>query len=167
MFQVHCKPIQIQLHIRTCIIKNLFSCGNNCDSTVGDIKLKMEEVLVQSQVAAGNKAREVVLNIKALMRTSEKCSGREKMKKTLSRKGSCRTERVFSDEPDSEACSQMDQLRQPLVPAKAHVAAPTSVSIPTITDIGDRRNIRRLNFLTAIHPKKILISLRLCLAWVQ
>nr|CAD1843699.1 unnamed protein product [Ananas comosus var. bracteatus] len=71
------------------IEKNLFGCGNNCDCTVGDIKLKMEEVLVQGQVAAGDKAREVVLNIEALMQTSEKCSGREKMTKALSRKGSC------------------------------------------------------------------------------
>lgn len=140
------------------------------DSTLGSfylVTLKMDEVSVQSQTTAMDKAGSVALDIESLMQQLDKCcSGSPKMTKALSRKGSSRMERrAVEDHETNDASkkivvkvvpSQLELLKQPLVPNKAPVASPSAANSPVLTDSVEGRN-KRFNRLTTIHPRKILL----------
>lgn len=121
---------------------------------------------MQNQIAGMDKAGNVVLDIESLTQPSDKCSGSPKMKKALSRKFSSRMEKRISEEQEADeaskklvvkvGCSQLEQLKQPVIPIKVHVAPSTSANISGLTDNGDGRN-RRFHRLTTINPKKILL----------
>ncbi|XP_020092505.1 uncharacterized protein LOC109713009 isoform X2 [Ananas comosus] len=113
------------------------------------------------------KAGNVVLDIESLTQPPDKCcTGSPKMSRALSRKGSNRMERRSGEEQETDDASkklvvkvvpsQLDQLKLPLVPNKALVAAQPAAGSPVITDSGEARN-KRFHRLTAIHPRKILL----------
>ncbi|XP_008804005.1 uncharacterized protein LOC103717405 [Phoenix dactylifera] len=127
----------------------------------------MDEVLMQNQFIAMDKAGSVVLDIESLTQQPDKCcSGSPKMTKALSRKGSCRMERRMGEEQETDDASkkivvkvvpsQLEQLKQPLVPNRALVPAPSAANSPVLTDSGEGR-YKRFNRLTTIHPRKILL----------
>ncbi|XP_073112767.1 uncharacterized protein [Elaeis guineensis] len=126
----------------------------------------MEEVFMQNQIPAMDKAGNMVLDIESLTQPSDKCSGSPKMTKALSRKGSSRMEKRNGEEQEADeaskklvikvGCSQLEQLKQPAMPIKVLVAPSTSANISGVADTGDGRS-RRFHRLTTINPKKILL----------
>ncbi|OAY65652.1 hypothetical protein ACMD2_11414, partial [Ananas comosus] len=113
------------------------------------------------------KAGNVVLDIESLTQPPDKCcTGSPKMSRALSRKGSNRMERRSGEEQETDDASkklvvkvvpsQLDQLKLPLVPNKALIAAQPAAGSPVITDSAEARN-KRFHRLTAIHPRKILL----------
>ncbi|XP_020092503.1 uncharacterized protein LOC109713009 isoform X1 [Ananas comosus] len=127
----------------------------------------MEEALLQGPIGLMEKAGNVVLDIESLTQPPDKCcTGSPKMSRALSRKGSNRMERRSGEEQETDDASkklvvkvvpsQLDQLKLPLVPNKALVAAQPAAGSPVITDSGEARN-KRFHRLTAIHPRKILL----------
>ncbi|XP_010935451.1 uncharacterized protein [Elaeis guineensis] len=127
----------------------------------------MDEVLMQSHITAMDKAGSVVLDIESLTQPPDKCcTGSPKMTKALSRKGSYRMERRAGEEQETDDASkklivkvvpsQLEQLKQPLVPNRALVAAPFAANSPVLADSGEGR-YKRFNRLTTIHPRKILL----------
>nr|CAD1840816.1 unnamed protein product [Ananas comosus var. bracteatus] len=127
----------------------------------------MEETLLQGPIGLMEKAGNVVLDIESLTQPPDKCcTGSPKMSRALSRKGSNRMERRSGEEQETDDASkklvvkvvpsQLDQLKLPLVPNKALVAAQPAAGSPVITDSGEARN-KRFHRLTAIHPRKILL----------
>lgn len=143
------------------------------DSTLGSfylITLEMDEVILQSQITAMDKVRNVVLDIESLTQQPDRCcSGSPKMTRALSRKGSSRMERRTVEEQETDDTSkkiavkvmpsQLEQLKQPLVPNKALVSVPSAANSPVLTDLGEGRTKRfsRFSRLTTIHPRKILL----------
>lgn len=121
---------------------------------------------MQSQTANMDKSGSVILDIESLTQTSDKCNGSPKVSKALSRKGSNRMERRNNEEQDTDdasrklvikvGCSQLDQLKQPLVANKALSLAHNASSNACLVDSLDGRN-KRFNRLTTIHPRKILL----------
>ncbi|XP_042386277.1 uncharacterized protein LOC121977944 isoform X1 [Zingiber officinale] len=115
----------------------------------------MEGILLQSQNDAkdADKTESVVLDIESLTQSSDKCSGSPKMTKALSRKGSSRMEKRNGEEQDADdatkrvsikvACSQMEHFKQSSVPN-------------AMSDVCDAR-LRKLNHLTTINPRRILL----------
>ncbi|KAG1359495.1 hypothetical protein COCNU_08G009410 [Cocos nucifera] len=127
----------------------------------------MDEVLLQSQITAMDKMGNVVLDIESLTQQPDRCcSGSPKMTRALSRKGSSRMERRTVEEQETDDTSkkivvkvmpsQLEQLKQPLVPNKALVSAPSAANSPVLTDLGEGRT-KRSSRLTTIHPRKILL----------
>ncbi|KAJ8464913.1 hypothetical protein OPV22_027465 [Ensete ventricosum] len=137
------------------------------DCTLGETSKasEMEEILMQREVTAVDKAGNVVLDIEGLTQSSDKCSGSPKMTKALSRKGSCRMERRNSEEQDVDdtakrvvvkvVLSHMEQFKQPLIMNKALVIAPTSTNTP-LSDAGDGKP-RKFIRVTTINPRRILL----------
>ncbi|XP_039146322.1 uncharacterized protein LOC120283675 isoform X1 [Dioscorea cayenensis subsp. rotundata] len=124
----------------------------------------MEEVSMQGEVTAMDRLNNVVLDIESLTQPLEKCSGSPKMTKALSRKGSNRMERRNEEQENDEASkklivkvvgSQMELLKQPLMPNKAHLMLSTSANGPVLVDTGDSRNKRFHRLM--IHPRQILL----------
>ncbi|WOL09790.1 hypothetical protein Cni_G18543 [Canna indica] len=126
----------------------------------------MEEVLMESQNTAVDKAENVVLDIESLTQTLDNCSGSPKMTKALSRKGSSRMERRNGEEQDADEAikkfavkviySQAEQMKPQLVPNKSLVGVQAMAAISNLPDAGDGR-IRKFNRFTVIKPKKILL----------
>ncbi|OAY65645.1 hypothetical protein ACMD2_11406, partial [Ananas comosus] len=107
------------------------------------------------------KAGNVVLDIESLTQPPINVALDPKMSRALSRKGSNRMERRSGEEQETDDASKklvvkLDQLKLPLVPNKALVAAQPAAGSPVITDSGEARN-KRFHRLTAIHPRKILL----------
>ncbi|PKA48109.1 hypothetical protein AXF42_Ash015872 [Apostasia shenzhenica] len=108
----------------------------------------------------------VVLDIETLNSSLDKCSGSPKMTKALSRKSSCRAERHSAEELEGDelskklaikvVISQLQQLKQPVVPNKVIAIAPILANSTIVADCGDGRS-KRFNRLTAINPKRILL----------
>ncbi|KAJ0974317.1 hypothetical protein J5N97_016282 [Dioscorea zingiberensis] len=119
---------------------------------------------MQGQVTTMDRLNNVVLDIESLTQPPEKCSGSPKMTKALSRKGSNRMERRNEEQESDEASkklfvkvvsSQMETLKQPLMPNKVHILSSTAANGPVLSDAGDCRN-KRFHRLT-IHPRQILL----------
>ncbi|XP_064950446.1 uncharacterized protein LOC103975837 isoform X2 [Musa acuminata AAA Group] len=105
----------------------------------------MEEILMQREVTAVDKAGNVVLDIEGLTQSSDKCSGSPKMTKALSRKGSCRMERRNSEEQDVD-----DTTKKVVVKVSS-----TSTNTP-VSDAGDGKP-RKFIRVTIINPRRILL----------
>ncbi|KAG6515507.1 hypothetical protein ZIOFF_025931 [Zingiber officinale] len=122
----------------------------------------MEGILMQNDAKDSDKTESVVLDIESLTQSSDKCSGSPKMTvinlpsaliKALSRKGSSRMEKRNGEEQDADdatkrvsikvACSQMEHFKQSSVPN-------------AMSDVCDAR-LRKLNHLTTINPRRILL----------
>ncbi|XP_008813155.1 uncharacterized protein LOC103723857 [Phoenix dactylifera] len=127
----------------------------------------MDGVLLQSQITAMNKVGNVVLDIESLTQQPDRCcSGSPKMTKALSRKGSNRMERRAVEEQETDDASkkivvkvmpsQLEQLKQPLVPNKTLLSVASTANSPVLADLGEGRN-KRFSRLTTIHPRKILL----------
>ncbi|CAL9201634.1 unnamed protein product [Musa hybrid cultivar] len=137
------------------------------DCTLGETSKasEMEEILMQREVTAVDKAGNVVLDIEGLTQSSDKCSGSPKMTKALSRKGSCRMERRNSEEQDVDDTtkkvvvkvvpSHMELFKQPLIANKALVVSSTSTNTP-VSDAGDGKP-RKFIRVTIINPRRILL----------
>ncbi|KAM0950082.1 hypothetical protein DsansV1_C04g0037601 [Dioscorea sansibarensis] len=119
--------------------------------------------MLQGKVTAMDRLNNVVLDIESLTQPLDKCSGSPK-KTALSRKGSNRMERRNEEQETDEASkkltvkvvsSQMELLKQPLMPNKAHLLLSTSANGPVLVDIGDSRNKRFHRLM--IHPRQILL----------
>jgi len=123
---------------------------------------------MQSTITTMDKAGNVVLDIESLIHNLDRtCSGSPKLKKALSRKGSWRWDRRSGEEQEVDEApkklvvkvvpSQLDQLKQPLMPNKALIAVQSSAANnPINADPGDGKS-KRLKSLITIHPRKILL----------
>ncbi|ONK55421.1 uncharacterized protein A4U43_UnF3590 [Asparagus officinalis] len=128
----------------------------------------MEEVLMQSTITTRDKSGNVILDIESLVQPLDKCcNGSPKLKKVLSRKGSWRCERRNSEEQEVDEASkklvvkvvpsQLEQLKQPIMPNKALISVQSPAANNTInTDSGDGKS-KRLKSLLSINPRKILL----------
>ncbi|WOL07228.1 hypothetical protein Cni_G15966 [Canna indica] len=127
----------------------------------------MEDILMQSEVTSVDKPGHVVLDIESLTLSSDKCTGSPKMtQKILSRKGSNRMERRNCEEQVADeatkkvvvkavACSQMEQVKQPLAANKTLLTVPNSANAIN-SDAADGK-CRKLNRLTTFNPRRILL----------
>ncbi|KAH0462789.1 hypothetical protein IEQ34_010364 [Dendrobium chrysotoxum] len=138
--------------------------------------MEMEEVMIQSNIMAMDKASNVVLDIESQKQPPDKrCSG----SKSLARKGSYRMDKQETEEPSKNLFikeinilslfydngkqqhlavlpPQLDQLKPPLVQSKALITVPSVLNSPISADSGDGRN-KRFQRWTTIHPRKILL----------
>ncbi|XP_065002908.1 uncharacterized protein LOC135635626 isoform X3 [Musa acuminata AAA Group] len=114
-----------------------------------------------------NEVGDVIIDVECLTQPPEICcSGSPKMsRKALSRKGSIRMERHTGGEQEAYDAlknlvkavpSHMEQLKQPPVPFKTLQAAQSAPNSLAFSDLGEGRT-KRLNRLTTIHPRKILL----------
>ncbi|CAL9072428.1 unnamed protein product, partial [Musa acuminata var. zebrina] len=121
----------------------------------------------ENQTTAMNEVGDVIIDVECLTQPPEICcSGSPKMsRKALSRKGSIRMERHTGGEQEAYDAlknlvkavpSHMEQLKQPPVPFKTLQAAQSAPNSPAFSDLGEGRT-KRLNRLTTIHPRKILL----------
>ncbi|KAG0486266.1 hypothetical protein HPP92_008361 [Vanilla planifolia] len=120
----------------------------------------------QSNTMLIDKSENVVLDIESIIQPPDKCSGSPKVTKALSRKGSNRMERRSGEEQEGEEIpkklvvkvvnSQIEHLKQTLVPSKTILTTPCLANSTNLADAGDGR-IKRFNRLTTINPRRILL----------
>ncbi|XP_042374390.1 uncharacterized protein LOC121967920 isoform X1 [Zingiber officinale] len=113
------------------------------------------------------KVGDAVVDMESLAQSPDECcSGSPKIPKALSRKSSMRPERHNGEELEVDETlkrllvkvvpAQVEQLKQPLVPFKTLHAVQSVPNSPVPPDSGEGKN-KRLNRLTFIHPRKILL----------